>query len=198
MDFNFLSKTHQMIYFILSNLTVVILEPVSVQRRCVPHLKGLIYVYLETPNWRAWHHFYYGSCPLKKAILHLKRANGRLILQGTVFWFWLSRLGGLPVSVRFPVSGVTKFFFSLKSPWDHPMTSGVDPRGWPLTPTPRPPGYAAPPEELAKARRAFSSLQYISCTVKNSKTVDTLVRDLMQSKFQFNKSNLLKLSKRLS
>ena len=41
-------------------------------------------------------------------------------------------------------------FFSLKSPWGHPLTPEVDP-------SPRPPGHAAPSEELAKARRAFSS-----------------------------------------
>ena len=71
-----------------------------------------------------------------------------------------------PSDVRPASGGVRhKIFFSLKSPWDHSLTPGLipypnppDPRGWPLIPTPRPPGHAAPPEELAKARRAFSSI----------------------------------------
>ena len=46
-----------------------------------------------------------------------------------------------------------KIFFSLKSPWNHPLTPGVHPWGWPRVP----PGHAAPPEELARARRALSS-----------------------------------------
>ena len=44
-------------------------------------------------------------------------------------------------------------FFQLKSPWNHPLTSGVDPRGIPGVA----PGLAAPLEELARARRALSS-----------------------------------------
>ena len=53
-----------------------------------------------------------------------------------------------------PVSGFRhKIFFSLKSPWNHPLTPGVDHRGWPRVH----PGHAAPPEELARARRALSS-----------------------------------------
>ena len=57
------------------------------------------------------------------------------------------------VSIR-PVSGFRhKIFFSLQSPWNHPMSPGVDPRGWPWVA----PGHAAPPEELARARRALSS-----------------------------------------
>ena len=55
-----------------------------------------------------------------------------------------------PVSVRCPVSQI---FFSLKSPWDHPLTFGVDPS--PQPPNPR--GHAAPREELARAQRALSS-----------------------------------------
>ena len=49
-----------------------------------------------------------------------------------------------------------KNFFSLKSPWNHPLTPGVGPRGWPRVP----PGHTAPPEELARARRALSSFWY--------------------------------------
>ena len=43
-----------------------------------------------------------------------------------------------------------KKFFSLKSPWNHPLTPGVDPRGWPWVPL----GHPAPPEELEYARQA--------------------------------------------
>ena len=46
-----------------------------------------------------------------------------------------------------------KIFFSLKSPWNHPLTPGVDPWGWPRVA----PGHTAPPEELARAQRALSS-----------------------------------------
>ena len=35
-----------------------------------------------------------------------------------------------------------KIFFSLKSPWNHPLTPGVDPRGLPRVP----PGHTAPRE----------------------------------------------------
>ena len=52
-------------------------------------------------------------------------------------------------------------FFLLKSPWNHPLTPGVDPRGWPRVP----PGHAAPPEELARARRALSSNLYLAQVV---------------------------------
>ena len=37
-----------------------------------------------------------------------------------------------------------KIFFSLKSPWNHPLTPGVEPRGLPRVLS----GQAAPPEEL--------------------------------------------------
>ena len=47
-------------------------------------------------------------------------------------------------------------FFLLKSPRNHPLTPEVDPRGWPRVA----PGHAAPPEELARARRALSSNIY--------------------------------------
>ena len=57
-----------------------------------------------------------------------------------------------PSSVRPSVRH--KNFFSLKSPWNHPLTPGVDPRDWPQVA----PGHTAPPEELARARRALSSL----------------------------------------
>ena len=50
----------------------------------------------------------------------------------------------------------SQIFFSLKSPWKHPLTPGVVPRSWPRVP----PGHTAPPEELARARRALSSTQY--------------------------------------
>ena len=57
-------------------------------------------------------------------------------------------------SIRsFGVRCLSQNFFSLKSPWNHPLTPGIDPRGWPRVP----PGHAAPPEELARARRALSS-----------------------------------------
>ena len=74
-----------------------------------------------------------------------------------------------PSSVRVCVSLCVTKFFSLKSPWDHPPTHGVDP----LTPTPRPPGHAAPPEELARARRALSSNQ-------KSRKVNTDFQDFHQ------------------
>ena len=51
---------------------------------------------------------------------------------------------------------VTKNFFRLNR-LGIILGSPPDPQGWPLTPTPRPPGHAAPPEELARARRALSS-----------------------------------------
>ena len=43
-----------------------------------------------------------------------------------------------------------KIFFSPKSPWDHPLTPGVDPRGWPRVP----PWHAVPPKELEYAHEA--------------------------------------------
>ena len=55
-------------------------------------------------------------------------------------------------SIR-PFVSSSQNFFSLKSPWNHPLTPGVEPRGWPWVP----PGHAAPPEKLARARRALSS-----------------------------------------
>ena len=64
-------------------------------------------------------------------------------------------------------------FFLLKSPWNHPLTPGVDPRGWPRVA----PGHAAPPEELARARRALSS--YINIyTVSKMCLLITLERAL--------------------
>ena len=45
-------------------------------------------------------------------------------------------------------------FFSLKLPWNHSLTPGVDPQGWPWVAL----GHAAPPEELARAWRALSSI----------------------------------------
>ena len=48
----------------------------------------------------------------------------------------------------------SKNFSSLKSPWNHPLTPRVDLRGWPRVPL----GHAAPPEELARAQGALSSL----------------------------------------
>ena len=54
-----------------------------------------------------------------------------------------------PFGVRCLVSVCHKIFFSLKSPWNHPLTPGVDPQGWPRVA----PGHAAPPEELEYARQ---------------------------------------------
>ena len=53
-----------------------------------------------------------------------------------------------------------KIFFLLKSPRNHPLTPEVDPRGWPRVAL----GHAAPPEELARARRALSS--QVNCNLK--------------------------------
>ena len=41
----------------------------------------------------------------------------------------------------------------VKLPWNHPLTPGVDPQCWLQVA----PAHAAPPEELARARRALSS-----------------------------------------
>ena len=68
------------------------------------------------------------------------------------FYRHLSVLPCVRPSVRSSVRH--KIFFSLKSPWNHPLTAQVDPWGWPRVA----PGHTAPPEELARARMALSSL----------------------------------------
>ena len=67
----------------------------------------------------------------------------------------ISTITSVCPSVRFPVSVwfSSQNIFAHKSSWNHPLTPGVDHRGWPWLP----PGHAAPPEELARARRALSS-----------------------------------------
>ena len=53
-------------------------------------------------------------------------------------------------SVR-PLSVLTsQNFFSLKLPWNHHLTTGADPWGWPRVA----PGHAAPPVELGYAHEA--------------------------------------------
>ena len=46
---------------------LVFLEPMGVQRLTVPHLKGLIKLYLEPLRWRAWRYFFFAPRPLEKS-----------------------------------------------------------------------------------------------------------------------------------
>ena len=49
-------------------------------------------------------------------------------MQDLFFYITISTIMSVCPSVQCTVYGVChKFFFSLKSPWDHPPTSGVDP-----------------------------------------------------------------------
>merc|ERR1712062_413914 len=49
----------------VSELPLVFLEPVGVQRHTEPHFKGLIKLHLEAPSSRAWRYFFFAPCPLE-------------------------------------------------------------------------------------------------------------------------------------
>ena len=73
-----------------------------------------------------------------------------------------------------------KNFFSLKSPWNHPLTTGVDPRGRPRVT----PAHAAPPEELEYAREAgiFYCI-YIVHLIVNSSPIFLQVNHFQKHRF---------------
>ena len=85
-----------------------------------------------------------------------RKKDTHLLISWFTFWlFWPpSKKNPDTNDISFESSNIhLQILFSLKSPWNHPLTPGVDPRGWPLVAL----GHKAPPEELARARRALSS-----------------------------------------
>ena len=63
---------------------LVFLKPMGVQRRHVPHFKGLICAKVDLEAQGRDSTFTFCHAHLKKAILHHKRASGRFILSSTV------------------------------------------------------------------------------------------------------------------
>ena len=62
----------------------------GVKLTSVIHLKALIILYWNLDRPEAWQNFYYGPRPLKKAILHLKMATVRFIVNTAVLLSILS------------------------------------------------------------------------------------------------------------
>ena len=72
---------------VFSNVQIwwpVFLEPFGVKRRNVPHFKGLIYAKVELEAQGHDSTFTICHAPLKKAILHYKRALASFVLSSTV------------------------------------------------------------------------------------------------------------------
>ena len=63
---------------------LAILEPLGIQLTSVAPVKALITLYWNSDRPEAWQNSYYGSCPLEKAILHLKMATVRFIVNTAV------------------------------------------------------------------------------------------------------------------
>ena len=96
----------------------------------------------------------YATANRKRPFYTLKWQKVRLFCTGLyVIYNTISTITSVCPSVRPSFVRSSENFVLLKLPWNHPLTPGVDPRGWPRVA----PGHAAPPEELARARRALSS-----------------------------------------
>ena len=80
------------IYFFVQLWRLVFLEPAGVQGPNVPHFKGLICDYMELTAQGRDSTFTFRHALLKKAILHLKRANMPFFLSICVCMYWSSGL----------------------------------------------------------------------------------------------------------
>ena len=74
----------------------------------------------------------------------LAKVEGNKVMKWQQIWSNLQHATALSITsgLKWP----PPMWNRVKSPWNHPLTPGVDPSG-----------HAAPPEELARARRALSS-----------------------------------------
>ena len=84
MEKNLRFSTKTAFFSIVQLWRLVFLEPLGVQRRNVPHFKGLINAKVDLEAQGRDSTFTFCHAQLKKAILHHTRASGRFVLSKTV------------------------------------------------------------------------------------------------------------------